>query len=325
MARRGLVLGAGGVLGAAWTTGTLAALEQVEGFDPRDAEVVIGTSAGAVVAALLGAGVPVSVLRDHQRGLPLPEGFPVVWDHETGTGAAVPSRPRPVPGSPDLLLRSARHPRRVRPRSVFWALVPEGTGTLEPLRAMVEGLVGPGRWAPRTGVWVVAMDYASGQRVVFGREGAPPASLSQAVIASSSIPGWYAPQVIAGRRYVDGGAYSGASVDLAAGLGLDHVDVLVPMASLAPDRPGSVAGRLERRWRRHVTRLAQREALVVERSGTSVRLLAPGAEDLAAMGANLMDTARRRDVLETSLRTGVRALRGGRGTGSGAGELAASG
>ena len=44
--RRGIVLGAGGVLGAAWTIGALSALEEVEGFDVRDADVIIGTSAG---------------------------------------------------------------------------------------------------------------------------------------------------------------------------------------------------------------------------------------------------------------------------------------
>ena len=52
-----LVLGAGGVLGAAWTIGALCALEEVEGFDPRAADVIVGTSAGSILGALLGAGV----------------------------------------------------------------------------------------------------------------------------------------------------------------------------------------------------------------------------------------------------------------------------
>ncbi len=38
--RRGLVLGAGGVLGFTWTIAALRALEQEEGFDARDVEVV---------------------------------------------------------------------------------------------------------------------------------------------------------------------------------------------------------------------------------------------------------------------------------------------
>ena len=48
--RRGLVLGAGGVLGAAWTIGALRALELEHGIDPRTMDVVIGTSAGSVLA-----------------------------------------------------------------------------------------------------------------------------------------------------------------------------------------------------------------------------------------------------------------------------------
>jgi predicted acylesterase/phospholipase RssA len=47
--------------------------------------------------------------------------------------------------------------------------------------------------------------YRSGRRVAFGRPGAPSAGLPDAVVASCSIPGWYAPKEIDGRAYVDGG------------------------------------------------------------------------------------------------------------------------
>jgi len=60
--RRGIVLGAGGVLGAAWTIGALKALEDHTGFDPRAADVIIGTSAGSVVGSALGGGIDVSML-----------------------------------------------------------------------------------------------------------------------------------------------------------------------------------------------------------------------------------------------------------------------
>ena len=71
MTRRGLVLGAGGVLGAAWTIGALDALAEVEGFAPHEADVIVGTSAGSVLAALLGSGLTAHDLLDHQRGMPL--------------------------------------------------------------------------------------------------------------------------------------------------------------------------------------------------------------------------------------------------------------
>src|SRR5690349_19155028 len=54
--RVGLVLGAGGVVGHAFHAGVLAALEDVAGFDARDADLIVGTSAGSVVGALLRAG-----------------------------------------------------------------------------------------------------------------------------------------------------------------------------------------------------------------------------------------------------------------------------
>ncbi|WP_234379488.1 patatin-like phospholipase family protein, partial [Streptomyces caniscabiei] len=59
---RGLVLGCGGTLGAAWTIAALHALRRATDFDPREADVLVGTSAGAEVAALLGAGVDVEEL-----------------------------------------------------------------------------------------------------------------------------------------------------------------------------------------------------------------------------------------------------------------------
>src|SRR5262245_15911565 len=54
--RIGLVLGAGAVGGHAFHGGVLAGLEDAVGWDARGADVVVGTSAGAVVGALLRAG-----------------------------------------------------------------------------------------------------------------------------------------------------------------------------------------------------------------------------------------------------------------------------
>ena len=51
------------------------------------------------------------------------------------------------------------------------------------------------------------------------------------------------------------------------------------------------------------------EVKKVAGTGTRVTLLGPGAEDLSAIGANLMDPRRREQVLETSLRTSAAALR----------------
>jgi len=61
--------------------------------------------------------------------------------------------------------------------------------------------------------------------------------------------------------------------------------------------------------RRQVTRRLLNEAQKVTLGGVAITILAPGPEDLAAIGANMMDPARRLEVLETSLRTSALALR----------------
>jgi len=66
--RWGLVLGGGGVLGAAWLVGALEALERARGIDAREAELILGTSAGSVIGALLAAGVSVADQRAQQLG-----------------------------------------------------------------------------------------------------------------------------------------------------------------------------------------------------------------------------------------------------------------
>jgi NTE family protein len=52
-----LVLGGGGILGEAWMGAVLAGLQDAAGFDPRECEGYVGTSAGSIVAAALAAGV----------------------------------------------------------------------------------------------------------------------------------------------------------------------------------------------------------------------------------------------------------------------------
>jgi NTE family protein len=73
------------------------------------------------------------------------------------------------------------------------------------------------------------------------------------VVASCSIPGWYEPARIGGRRYVDGGVRSATSLGVLAGADVQEVYVLAPMASTEPDRPLQPHLRLERRVRQLFT------------------------------------------------------------------------
>ncbi len=310
MTRRGLVLGGGGVLGAAWMVGALCALEDALDADLREAEAIVGTSAGSVVGALLAAGVSVEELRRHQLGEPLTSGplAGFTWDYERATGGARPPRPRPGLGSAGLIARNVAHLRRLPPTAVLSALLPEGRGSLDSVGAMVRHVV-PSGWVQRDGLQVVTMDYETGRRVPFGRLGAPEADLADAVMASCAIPGWYQPVRIGADRYVDGGACSSTSVDLLVGSGLDEVWVIAPSVSFALDVPDALVTRLERQWRTRVTRRCLREVAKVHAGGTEVTVIGPGPEDLEVIGGNLMDVDRRQAVIETSLRTSARALR----------------
>ena len=321
MTRRwGLVLGGGGVLGAAWMVGALTALEEVHGLDPRDAELLVGTSAGSLLAALLGAGVSVTELRAHQLGEPAESG-PLArldWDYETATGGAGPPRPRLGPGSTTLVRQGPGRLRHLPPTAVLAALAPEGRGSLGTVGRLVrdvQAAIGadPDGWSPHAGVRAVAMDYDSGRRVVFGSDAAPVVALADAVMASCAIPGWYSPMVLHGVRYVDGGAWSATNVDVLAGAKvdgqrLDEVFVLAPLVSFSMDRPSDVPSRMERAWRERVTRRCLREVAKLHATGTEATVIGPGPEDLEAIGPNLMALGRRRHVLETALATSRGAL-----------------
>lgn len=310
MRRRGLVLGGGGVLGAAWSIGALCALEQHIGADVRKFDYIVGTSAGSVLAALLGSGLSPEELRQHHLGsLTYGPLSAITWDHETSTGSHRPPRPKLGVGSPMLVARNFRRIRRLPPTAVVSAFVPEGRGSLANVHALIEAVTPDGDWSPHPGVWIMAMDYETGRRVAFGRPGEPEVRLADAVTASCSIPGWFSPVVIDGHRFIDGGACSATSVDVLAGLGLDEVYVVAPMVSPHLDRPPSLLAKLERRWRTHTTRRCMHEVDKLVQEGTQVTVLGPTPDDLRAFGANVMDASRRLLVLDTSSWTTERTLR----------------
>jgi NTE family protein len=309
--RVGVVFGAGGVLGAAWMTGALPALEERLGRPVGSAELLLGTSAGSLLAAALRCRVSISDLIEYQRGKVV-DVLGTSHVHELA-GGPLPPPPQLRVGSPRLMAATLLTPHRVHPWVGASAWLPRGRGSHAGLRSIIEAAhrhlhrgavpeIAPPAWVDEP-TWIVAVDYDSGRRVIFGRHDAPPARLADAVVASCSIPGWYEPVVIGGRRYVDGGVRSPTSLGILARAGLDEIYVLAPMASMVPDRPRKPHERLERRLRRLITQALLREASLLRSLGTRVTILTPGPQDLAAMGANLMDPRRREVVLETSLRT----------------------
>lgn len=305
--RRGLVLGAGGVLGAAWMIGALCALEEETGIDATKVDAILGTSAGSVVAALLAAGVSPNEQRAHQRGEAL-EGPLAEVEFDYALGGRPPA-PWPGVGSARLLAAIVRDRRLLSAPVVLAGLVPRGRGSVQALAQLIEQILPA--WPRRPLLQTVAMDYDAGQRVALGPPDRNGVVLpAQAVAASCAIPGWFAPVEIDGRVYVDGGTTSIASADLIAGHRLDEVYVVAPLAWLAsPNSMGPSLWMLQH-WRRALTRQLNREVDVLRAEGTRVTIIAPSAEDLVALGTNPMDEHRRLEVLETSLRTSRSAVRG---------------
>ncbi|KAF0809389.1 phospholipase glycoprotein [Alcanivorax sp. S71-1-4] len=295
--KRALVLGCGGVAGGAWSIAALASLEQRLGWDARSADILIGTSAGAVLAALLAAGTPVSRLLASQRG----QAPDCLWDHDTATGGALP----PLPGAGFTGLSLLRRGLRgdVSSLTALVGALPRGRADMTPFMELIDSVVPAGDWAPHPNAWMMVVDRDTGQRVALGRDDVPAMPLNLAVCASYAVPGWCPPVTWQGRTYLDGGIASPVSADMLLGTGVQEAVVLAPMASRHPDAPRSPLARIERRVRRYMTAIVDREVAALTQAGIRVIRLEPDADDLQAIGFNMMDPGRRQRVFETALRT----------------------
>lgn len=284
--RRGLVLGCGAAIGFAWTAVALDLVEQRLGWDAREADVIIGTSAGSETAAFLGAGVPASELREAVSGRPTDRR---VTAHLLDDPGRLPHLP--APRLPGLGLTLSAVAGRGDALSALAGLLPRGTGDASRLRSLGDTLAGPDGWVEHPATWIVGADLRRGRRVAFGSPGAPEAALGEAIAASWGVPGVFPPQRIGGRDYADGGILSPTSADLLVGE-VDEAIVLAPM-STAGGAPGRGLSRLERLVRTAMTRRVDREVAVLEASGIRVVRIEPSPAELEAMGPNFMDINRR--------------------------------
>jgi NTE family protein len=295
--RRGLAIGCGGTLGFAWTSVLLDEIEQALGWDVREAEVLLGTSAGSELVAALGTGRTPGDLLAALDGRA--DGDPVVAAHVRRHPGAVPPLPRlGFPGTG--LIRAGLRARR--PYTAAAGLLPTGRGDATWLREYGDALAGGDGWAGHPRTWIVASEATTGERTAFGSPGAPPASLGAAIAASWAIPGWFPPVEIGGCRYFDGGSVSSVSADLLVPLSLDEVVVVAPMTTHG-GAPARGAARIERILRAQMTRGLDEEVRRLEAAGTRVIRIEPTAADLEAMGANFMDLRRRDATVATARRT----------------------
>lgn len=285
------MLGSGGLAGTAFHAGLLAALAD-RGWDARDAELVVGTSAGSTTAALLRAGFPPADLLPRMTGEPMsPDGEWLLGGVPPVQGARQQGRPRPAPASLRLLATSLlRRPGSVPPGVLLSAALPAGTAPTEEISSVYTPL--HERWPDRA-LWVCAVRLDTGARVGFGRDRTD-VPVGTAVTASCAIPGVYVPPVVDGVRHVDGGVWSLCNLDLLVGGGYDLVVVSAPM---------STTERFSASMRGVARRQLDREAAAVRRAGTPVLVVQPDAAAREVMAGTGMDASKRPAIARLVHRT----------------------
>lgn len=286
------MLGGGGITGAAYEMAALMAIELATGWDPNDAEVVIGTSSGSFVASL----VRHEALTLDSLVLPADSREDVterIRSHVYTRGAGV------------SLRKWVRHgivPGVRRPGLTLFLGSP-APYTAEGVAGWVEAHVGAdaARGWPRKPTAIVAHDLQSERRVAFGTSDAPDVSIADAVAASSAVPLIFRPYPIGDRLYVDGGVSSGTHADLV--LGHPHpLDLVLVIAPLAADRQRKRARFHEKMFDRVGTSALAEEVALIRAAwpDSEVVTLSPAPTVQNASRPNPMDPAK---AVPTFMRT----------------------
>ncbi|MGW0086400.1 patatin-like phospholipase family protein [Streptomyces sp. NPDC003393] len=250
-----LVLGGGGPVGGAWSTGVLAGLTEA-GLDLGRADVVIGTSAGAVFGSRLRSGVAAADLYERQLSGADAARLPVTLRQTArflwaALGSRDPQR------SVERLARAALRAR---------------TGPESDVFDTVGGLLGDVRDWPERELRITAVDARTGRLEVFDSHSE--VTLLEAVAASCAVPVVWPPVTAAGRRWMDGGSRSTANLQLARGYG--RVLAIVPIPQAVGPHPS-----------------ASQQAAELSDEGARVVLLTPDRAARHEMGRNMADDTRR--------------------------------
>jgi NTE family protein len=255
VAGRALVLGSGGITGVAWELGLLAGLA-AQGLDLGAADLVIGTSAGSLAGAMLTSGASLADLYQAQ----LTDGVDVT----AGMGRKLVAR---------YALAFILPGTHKRARKRMGRISRAGPDLPEAERSTVIGGWLPSHEWPSRRLQIIAVDATSGKVAAF--DAASGATLIEAVSASCAVPGIWPPVRINGRLWMDGGMRSAANADLAAEC--ERVVVLAPI------------------WQGlGLMTSAARQCRRLARGGRrAVVLVAPDEAARAAIGPNLLDSARR--------------------------------
>jgi NTE family protein len=260
--RTAVVLAGGGERVVAWEVGVLAGLAD-RGFDARRARVLLGTSAGAFVAARCAA-------RDPQAAA----------DALVTRVAAIPEAPGGAAGQFDRLAElwlSAGGGAAAR-RAVARLAIERSPGRSAAFVAGVAAGLRDGEWT--AALRVVATDATTGNRTVLTAASGVP--LATAVAASQAVPLLRPPVGVGGRPHVDGAVGSATNADELLGDvkdgAIDHVVVL---------DPNGRGTKLDRLWGDAL----DEELAALGDAGAAVTVVRAGHSGHAAMGPDPMGGA----------------------------------
>src|SRR4029079_16972563 len=209
---KALVLGGGGIVGVAWETAILAGLLE-GGVDVRDADLIVGTSAGSVVGT--------SIARGHD-----PRELLAERGADPRGAATLPGR-MPSPAEMATAFREWASYDEMTPQAcaaVGRAALETPTMTENEYLARFAEHAAAG-W-PEAALLMTAVDCASGELRAFDAGSGVP--IERAIAASCAVPGMFPPVTIEKRRYTDGGVRSGTSADLAQRMAPDVVLIVAP-------------------------------------------------------------------------------------------------
>lgn len=237
-----LVLAGGGLTGAVYEIGALRAIDELLiNRDVRDFDIVVGTSAGALVGAMLAKGLTPGEMMEMVEG-----GHPEIGRIQPDHLFALNTR--------EFLKRGVRLPKTVKNAfshylrnhsdmnifDVLWSLLevfPSGLYDNDALVRFVKQNLEKRDLSDdfenvNSALYVIATDLDTGERVVFGREPWRDAPLSTAIAASSAVPLLYRPVRIGDHELVDGGLRGTASLDLAIEAGAKLIVCINPLVPI---------------------------------------------------------------------------------------------
>ncbi len=272
-------------MGIAYHAGTLKAISDA-GMDPGAADLIVGTSAGAIVGSIVRVGHDLDEVWDlaHADENPFVDDQPffrpdVVFRQGWRTPMGLYRR---VVGSGYVLNRMlVRWPVMTPPRPLA-RFYRAGLGSATEQRVEFENWTQPD-W-PDGALALCTFDIVTGQRVVLGAPSPKRPPLPDAMRASSAVPLLYPPVRVGRRLLIDGAITSSTNVDVAVAAGAERIVVVAPQA-YDHDDPPSCALRASKELfdRRLDTELASaREA------GIDLLVVRPSAEEADLHGFNLL-------------------------------------